>query len=103
MAKQVTIFGLAVDTGRGREYAAVELVYKVDDSVSLEDIEYNLRKYQTRIAPVDPETGEKLPGGIVAVDTDNIRAGKTLNRIAFNKQLQKDLRNLEWTKDKRDR
>lgn len=79
------------------QYAHVDLVYNVDDSISFDDIDYVLRKAQiARAVPIDIRTGEKLDF-VIGVDNDRrTDGGPILNRVAFNKQLTNDVKKLWW-------
>lgn len=100
--KTYVIHGLFTRNPSGRnvreQYAHVNLVYNTDDSVSWEDIDFYLSKLNVkRTVPVDIRTGEKLDY-VIGLDRDRRDEGNRipLNRIAFKKSLERDLKNLDW-------
>lgn len=99
--KTYVVHGLLTRNPSGRnskeQYAHINLVYNVDASVSFEDIDYYLSKMNLkRAVPVDIRTGEKLDY-VIGLDSErSSEAGVPLNRIAFKRQFEKDLKNLDW-------
>jgi len=107
--KTIVIHGMVVRTdGRNaHDYSDVDLVYNVEDSVSVDDVIYYLNKSGVRPVPVKTD-GTKLS---YAVGIDNERKREAmkgakpnvLSRIAFKKQFEKDLKKVEWHTPKRGR
>src|SRR5574343_133929 len=100
--KTYVIHGLFTRNPSGRntreQYAHVNLVYNTDDSVSWEDIDFYMSKLNVkRTVPIDIRTGEKLDY-VIGLDKDRRDEGNRipLNRLAFKKSLERDLKNLDW-------
>jgi len=106
--KIIVISGMVVkNPSRGKprgDYATVDLVYRVEDSVEIDDVIFYLNKAKLRAVPYDFKSGEKLD---YVVGIDNDRAGdvpkrlgkKVLNRVGLSKEIKKDLQGLEWFAD----
>lgn len=88
----VKIEDSAAHTGHST-FEDIDIYYHVMDEVSHDDVEYYIRRAGLRVIPIRTD-GTKLDGVIVSKDKDSTRPGKPLGRIAFGKQITKDLKEI---------
>ena len=94
---------MVIRNGKLGDYAAIDLVYNVDDSVSVDDIHYYISNRNYRITNKDNVNGIEYDYS-VGIDSErkwDAQNKKPLSRIAFGRQLDKDFRKLDWHTDKR--
>jgi hypothetical protein len=108
MVKTIVITGMLVRNPTGRksrgDYASVDLAYNVDDSVDIDDVIFYINKSKARPVPYDLKSDEKLDFS-VGIDRDRAGdvptrlKGKVLNRVSIRKEIEKDMKGLEWFED----
>ena len=95
------IHGLLTRNPSGRhsreQYAHVNLVYNTEPSITWDDIDFYLSKLNLRrTVPVDIRTGQKLEY-VIGLDKERAdEGGQILNRVAFSRKIQSDLKKLDW-------
>ena len=91
-------------SGRDKgDYADIEKVYNVDDSVTIDDVYFYLNKRNTRPIPIKITDNEPVRKLSFAISMDSNRSHdadikKPLNRVMFARKLEADLKNLDWHK-----
>ena len=108
--KTVVISGtVAKRTGNQKgNYADIEKVYNVDDSVTVDDVYYYLEKRNARAIPIKIDGSEvKKLSFVISMDSNRANDAdikKPLNRVMFARKLEADLKTLDWQipKEKRE-